>query len=510
MKNRRIALIVLVVFFFSSCATNVVPRQPEDVLALPQTNRQEAYNTYSLELGKAGIRQAWMTRESDVAQPDKLATLLGPVSDAERFYRSGRSLQGITPWVGGASLASVGLMAIGLQNASSMKDHISNTLGGDTPQNQKVLQDSTNSAIAFGLLTAGLGIATIFLNNQANVNYKKAVDAYNYALNTTYGLGGNSSDHPVMAMLGPPRQLASASIPMVSQQTALTVPPKAFIADVDTVRQGTSPFAAKAIAVVIGNKDYKRGLAQVEYALRDAGTMKALFIDSFGLDPNDVWLYENASLADLISIFGTGENIRRSRIYRNCSLRDEPPDLFIYYSGHGAPATTGENKGKGYIVPVDADLMALSTTGYAIDDIVTNVNTMKANKVIHGAWLIFDACFSGQAGDGSHLLKAVSGLSVVPVLPKQADAGTTMMFASSGEEFASWYPDKQHGLFTYFLLKGMEGAADADQDGRLTLAEIDTYLKKNVPRFANGINGQEQTPQLFYDPASPAVLQFTR
>jgi hypothetical protein len=177
-------------------------------------------------------------------------------------------------------------------------------------------------------------------------------------------------------------------------------------------------------------------------------------------------------------------------------MRDTSTDLIIYYSGHGAPSTSGETRGKGYLVPVDADILSIQSTGYAIDLLLANIEKMQSDGIVGRCWLAIDACFSGQSGDGSLLVKNVSGLAIVPILPKNKPNDSVIMLASSGEEFASWYPEKKHGLFTYFLLKGLAGAADAKGDGTVSVSELANYLQKWVPRFANGLNAQEQTPQV--------------
>lgn len=71
----------------------------------------------------------------------------------------------------------------------------------------------------------------------------------------------------------------------------------------------------------------------------------------------------------------------------------------------------------------------------------------------------------------------------------------TVFSASSGTQISSGYPDKKHGLFTYFLLKGLRGEADANQDKTLTMAELESYLKDNVGKAA-GLLDLEQIPQV--------------
>jgi len=77
-----------------------------------------------------------------------------------------------------------------------------------------------------------------------------------------------------------------------------------------------------------------------------------------------------------------------------------------------------------------------------------------------------------------------------------AFAGNITIFsASSGKEISSAWPEKRHGLFSYFLMKGMGGDGDANNDGQLTMDELGSYIQKNVSRQA-GFLDREQTPQL--------------
>ncbi len=318
------------------------------------------------------------------------------------------------------------------------------------------------------------------------------------AVNARGGAPAQAASRPAsvpaqpVAPAAPPAKAAAPS-----PATASKAPAAAPAAQI-SFPKGRSSLSKNVIAVVIGNKDYERGTSPVLYALNDAASFRELLERSFGIATQDIWYGENLGLADMISLFGTAEGYRKSRIYRTASMRDSPTDLVLYYSGHGAPSTSGATKGKGFLLPVDADLLAIQSTGFPIETLLANVAGMKAEKVIGRAWLVFDACFSGQGGDGSSLVKNVSGLAVVQAAPKAAMPDAVLMFASSGEEYASWYPEQGHGLFTWFLLKGLSGEADANGDRNLSVAELDSYLRRQVPRFANGLNAQEQTPQVLY------------
>ena len=80
--------------------------------------------------------------------------------------------------------------------------------------------------------------------------------------------------------------------------------------------------------------------------------------------------------------------------------------------------------------------------------------------------------------------------------PVLAGGKTVVLTASSGVQASNTYNSKSHGLLTYFLLKGLQGSADQDNDGKIDLSEAYTYLKPQVEIVARQEFNNEQTPQL--------------
>lgn len=58
--------------------------------------------------------------------------------------------------------------------------------------------------------------------------------------------------------------------------------------------------------------------------------------------------------------------------------------------------------------------------------------------------------------------------------------------AASGDQTAKPPPEVEQGLFSYFLMRGLEGAADIDQNGAVTAGELHQHVRKNVNRFSSG------------------------
>jgi len=102
-----------------------------------------------------------------------------------------------------------------------------------------------------------------------------------------------------------------------------------------------------------------------------------------------------------------------------------------------------------------------------------------------------DACFSGAGG------RSVLAKGVRPLVSK-AEVGVTgktvALTASAADEVTGTIEEQGHGLFTYHLLKGLNGAA-ADGRGRVTLEGLHAYLVPKVRDDARRQN-RAQTPQL--------------
>jgi uncharacterized caspase-like protein len=68
--------------------------------------------------------------------------------------------------------------------------------------------------------------------------------------------------------------------------------------------------------------------------------------------------------------------------------------------------------------------------------------------------------------------------------------GKVILSASAANEVSVEKDEFKHGVFTYYLLEGLNGGADADGDGAVTMDEVYRYVSEKVPRAT----GQEQHP----------------
>ena len=105
-----------------------------------------------------------------------------------------------------------------------------------------------------------------------------------------------------------------------------------------------------------------------------------------------------------------------------------------------------------------------------------------------------DACFTGQTRDAKML---IADARPIMILPKEQDIPdkVNVLSAASGSQISGAIKEKEHGLFTYFVLRGLSGDADVNKDKVIRLKELSNYVSKNVREQA-ALNGREQLPQL--------------
>ncbi|UZR94143.1 caspase family protein [Chondrinema litorale] len=267
--------------------------------------------------------------------------------------------------------------------------------------------------------------------------------------------------------------------------------PEVLEESVDVDIPETSHINPDAIAVIIGNEYYDNpDIPDVNYAMEDMQSMKQYLIKTFGFREGNIIEISNASLADFNRVFGNSENYQ-ARLYN--IVKPGISDVFVYYSGHGAPST--ENN-QGFLVPVECqDISLLQFEGYQLNTLFDNLAEIPYNSLT----IVLDACFSGNSHNGA-LIKQASPIYIEPRMKLLNKENTVIFSSSSGNQISSWYSKQSHSLFTYYFLRGIKGAANNyGSKSELSIDELSSYLLENVPYSARRMFNRTQTPEIIGD-----------
>jgi hypothetical protein len=236
-----------------------------------------------------------------------------------------------------------------------------------------------------------------------------------------------------------------------------------------------------AIAVVIGVERYAT-LPPARFAARDAQLFRRYATSVFGVPEDRNHLYVRTD-AD-----ATGNEFRKLFGDEGWLARRVQPttDLYVYFSGHGAPDVKTRAP---YLLPTDADASYARETGFALNGLYQQLAKLDARSIT----VFLDACFTGATRSSGTLFGGARSIVISVEQPALLRDNFAVIAASGGDQIASDYPAKRHGLFTYFAMLGLRGAADADADGTITVGELERYLGTRIPGAAVSLD-REQKP----------------
>ncbi len=236
--------------------------------------------------------------------------------------------------------------------------------------------------------------------------------------------------------------------------------------------------AGRLWVVAIGVSKYQDpAIPSLRYADADAQDISKYFRETFDLPESQIFLRinEKATLREVKSLLGT-QIVARA---------NDPRDtVVLYFAGHGMRERfTGSLDADGlskYFLPYDASRTDLYSTALDMDEITNILRRLAPERVI----VLLDSCFSGAAG-GRSPLDPGAGEERTPITSEFLDRmargkGRVVLTASGPEESAQESAGFGHGVFTYYLLDGLRGAADFSKDGEIDVQEIYRYVSDQV------------------------------
>lgn len=215
-------------------------------------------------------------------------------------------------------------------------------------------------------------------------------------------------------------------------------------------------------AVVVGVSDYALDQLDLRYCHDDAQDFyDFLRSPAGGSTPA-------GNIAFLTNSDATRDNIiaAMNRIYAKCGPNDE---AVFFFSGHGDD---------GLFVPHDYTGNSNALYHRSVKAAFSNCSATR--KIVFA-----DACLSGS-------IRAGSAEETVPETA-QTEQQIAVFMSSRKTEYSLELGSLRQSVFTYYAVKGMEGAADLNHDGKVIIEELYRYVKVNVEKDTKG----RQHPVLF-------------
>ena len=240
-----------------------------------------------------------------------------------------------------------------------------------------------------------------------------------------------------------------------------------------TEKEAVVPGKTRALIVGISKYEF---IDTLQYADRDA-RMFADYLrqnNFWDINKDDVTLLVNdkAKYGDL--------TVQLQRI----AMVSKPGDnLLFYFSGHG-DVETQTLFNRGYLLAYDTYSSNYMANGLRVDDLKDLFITLLTNNV--KVIVVTDACRSGKLAGG------LKGAEFTAAAISSIWKNEIKILSSQPGQLS--YEDKKwgngRGVFSYYLINGLNGEADANKDSSITLSELEMYVGSNVARET----GNKQQP----------------
>ena len=224
----------------------------------------------------------------------------------------------------------------------------------------------------------------------------------------------------------------------------------------------------RSYALVIGISKYENlpPEAQLEYPDRDAESVYTVLISAEGGQ------FPAENVHKLINENATAANIKKELETWLPSVTKDDDRVVIYFAGHGFVSN-----GRAYLAPYDISLKNIPGTSFPMDELGTDIGGK-----INGKWkvLITDSCHSGAITPEVDRAKINQTL-----LDLQKSLFSITASRDREQSFESDKWGGGHGIFTYYVVKGLEGEADTNGDGVVSADELAEYVHTNVRLATN-------------------------
>ena len=252
-----------------------------------------------------------------------------------------------------------------------------------------------------------------------------------------------------------------------------------FVANCPGIAQTDDAGIASRWAVIIGINEYQK-IRPLEFCVPDAKLLREVLMRN-GFDADRILLMTDD--ADEAHLRPTLSNVYDALGSWAQGPRPEDTVLF-FFSGHGLR----DRQGTDYLMPVDASPTSPEQTAIPVPEVLRLLQQGRSQHIV----VVLDACRDlgrgTRAGGGSGF-----GPPEEHTAPVSESTELVMLYSCRGDEQSHEWPEKGHGVFSYFLVRGISGEA-ASAEGTVTVNGLSSYLFERVTQWARD-RSLLQTPQ---------------
>jgi hypothetical protein len=252
---------------------------------------------------------------------------------------------------------------------------------------------------------------------------------------------------------------------------------ESFVVDREETASPADPGRGRRIALIIGVSRYSDESIDLAYADDDARALRDLLVSPdlgpASFEPEDVRLLVDEEATVTAINVGLRDFLRRAT---------EDDFVLFFFAGHGAP---DPNRLQDlYLLAHDTDPDNIAGTGLLMRHVREAISSIRARGVL----ILTDSCHSGGIG-GSSVERSIETNPIHHAFldkMRHSSGGLAILTASEAAQKSIEEPSLGHGLFTWYLIEALRGAADVNGDRVVTLGETMEHVREQVRRVTEG------------------------
>ncbi|MGL5794529.1 MAG: caspase family protein, partial [Waterburya sp.] len=240
---------------------------------------------------------------------------------------------------------------------------------------------------------------------------------------------------------------------------------------------------AKLWILLVGVNQYQDedNLSSLQYSALDCQGLGEALKEAIASFPEKEVIIHHDFVSQLPQVADVQKSLLH--IFNSASSGDT---ILFYFSGHGIldPQTQ-----QVVLCLADTNTQQLSTTGLPLNTLLKQLSSCKASQQL--VWL--DACHSGGMtlrGTVKESFADPSSQLVEVLRHKASESKGFYALLSCDQTQQSWeFPELGHGVFTYYLMRGLRGEA-ADSQGIIEADALYQYVYHQTLRYIDKTNQQ--------------------
>jgi hypothetical protein len=234
------------------------------------------------------------------------------------------------------------------------------------------------------------------------------------------------------------------------------------------VRKQEQPQPQQRWAFLVGVNGYNdSNFGQLKFCVNDVLALEKI-LTQLGYEVK--CLHDDRNWND--PLFPTRDNVE-ARLKEMCQAVRENDLLWVHFACHGTRVEREGSQKEPVLIMKDTQYSLMEKRALPVAEVEDYMRKSRAEQLV----LTLDACHTGV-----EMGRSIADPEFIKNVYELAK-GFALIAASTAQQVASEWQDKEHGVFTYYLLDGLSGQGDRMEKNFVTVDDLKNHVLDGLRRW---------------------------